>query len=213
LITIVLSDDQVVAREAVRRFLEEQPDLRVVGESTDFRSTIEAVRRAQPDILLVAATRADFNPARLLENLTAYSPATRMVVFSIRPEKQVIPRTIREVAACLSSDSTSEDLLNAIRNLSGGGRYRSRARAPSPPDSKTDSSAAAMAATLTPREREVLDLVAEGLPTAEIARRLAISPRTVDSHRASMLRKLGLQSHWELIRYSLRLDRKSGDRR
>ena len=206
--TIVLADDHQVVRNGLRVLLEAEPDFSVVGEAGDGLEAVRLVERLQPDVLVLDLMMPGLNGLEVARQVSQRSPQTRVVILSMYDNEAYVLEALRAgAAAYVPKESTSAELVRAIREAVAGRRYLS------PPLSeraieiyiqKAESAALDPYETLTAREREVLHLVAEGHTNAEIAARLFVSPRTVETHRANLMRKLGLHTQTDLIRYALR---------
>jgi len=206
--TIVLADDHQVVRNGLRVLLEAEPDFSVVGEAGDGLEAVRLVERLQPDVLVLDLMMPGLNGLEVARQVSQRSPQTRVVILSMYDNEAYVLEALRAgAAAYVLKESTSAELVRAIREAVAGRRYLS------PPLSeraieiyiqKAESAALDPYETLTAREREVLHLVAEGHTNAEIAARLFVSPRTVETHRANLMRKLGLHTQTDLIRYALR---------
>ena len=206
--TIALADDHQVVRNGLRVLLEAEPDFSVVGEAGDGLEAVRLVERLQPDALVLDLMMPGLNGLEVARQVSQRSPQTRVVILSMYDnEAYVLEALWAGAAAYVLKESTSAELVRAIREAVAGRRYLS------PPLSeraieiyiqRAESAALDPYETLTAREREVLHLVAEGHTNAEIAARLFVSPRTVETHRANLMRKLGLHTQTDLIRYALR---------
>lgn len=206
--TIVLADDHQVVRQGLRALLEAEPDFRLIGEAGDGLETAQLVERLQPDVLIVDLMMPNLNGLEVTRQASQRSPQTRVVILSMHANEAYVLEALRNGAAgYVLKDSSAADLVQAVREVIAGRRYLS------PPLSeraieaylhKAGAAALDPYETLTTREREVLHLAAEGYTNAEIAARLSISPRTAETHRANMMRKLELRTQTDLIRYALR---------
>jgi DNA-binding NarL/FixJ family response regulator len=207
-ISIVLADDHPVMRRGLRSLLESDPDLSVVGEAGDGLDAIRLVERLRPNVLVLDLMMPGLSGLEALRIIRQRVPQTRVLVLSMYSNKAFIAETLKNGATgYLLKGCTEEDLVRAVRETAAGRRCLS------PPVTEIaidDYIAQASAGpfdpheTLTAREREVLQLAAEGLTNSEIASRLHISPRTVENHRAHVMRKLGLQNHTDLVRHAMR---------
>lgn len=187
--------------------LQLEPDLDIVGEAPDGLKAVQLVERLKPRVLVVTMPLPGLNGLDVTSHVRQRVPGTAVIVLSSAPDERWVVEALRAGAAgVVVQQAKGEELVRAIRTVGVGRRYlsapfsaqgvdtwlrRARAAAPDPYE------------TLTSREREVLQLVAEGYSSAGIAARLSISPRTAESHRASVMRKLGLGNQVELVRYAL----------
>ena len=187
-VTIVLADDHNVVRQALRTLLETEPRFVVLGEAGDGLQAVELAARLEPDVLVVDLMMPGLGGMEVTRQLARRSPATRVVILSMSISEAHVLEALRSGArGYVRKDATAADLIHAIET------YRRRAaEALDPYD------------TLTSREREVFHLAAEDLGNVEIAARLGISPRTVETHRANALHKLRLRRQGDVVRYALR---------
>ena len=206
-ITIILAEDLTLVRRGIRCLLELQEDFKIVGESADGAKTVSLVARLKPRMLIVALAMPGLNGLEITRRVRERSPATDVIILSQYSKEQFVLQALRNgAAAYVVKRARPSELVRAIRRVGAGHRYLSQ---PLSRDSmETWLQRAANAGpdpyeTLTDREREVLRLVSEGYTGARIGRRLSISRRTAESHRASVMRKLGVQGRVDLIRYVL----------
>ena len=209
MVRVVLADDHPVVRQGLRRLLEGEPDLTVVGETGEGREVVALVARTEADVLVVDLRLPGLSGLEITRQVSRERPATRVLVLSMHAtEAYVLEALANGASGYALKDSSADETLRAIREVAAGRRYLA------PP--LTDRAIEAYAQrlrdqpstdpydALTSREREVLQLAAEGLANAEIGKRLFISPRTVEVHRGNLSRKLGLGSQTDLVRYALR---------
>jgi len=205
--TIVLADDHHIVRQGLRALLEAEPGLRVVGEAGDGLETLQLVERLQPDLLVLDLVMPGLGGLEVARRIGRHAPRTRVVVLSMHANEAYVLEALRAgVAAYVLKQSTADELVRAVRAASAGQRYLSpplSERAIEAYLEKARETALDPYETLTNREREVLHLATEGLTNAEIADRLVVSPRTVETHRANLMRKLSLRSQTDLVRYAL----------
>jgi DNA-binding NarL/FixJ family response regulator len=203
-ITIVLADDHNIVLKGLRALLESQQGFQVVGEALDGIKAASLVERVKPDVLIVDLMMPGLSGFDVARRVTKRVPKTRVIVLSMYASEPHVVEALRSGAsAYVLKDASVEELAIAIREVAAGRRYLSAPysnelidtylKRPGDVDPYD---------TLTPREREVLHLVAEGLTSSEIAGRLFISPRTAESHRANLMRKLGLRSRTDLVRFA-----------
>jgi two-component system response regulator NreC len=206
-LTIVLADDHHVVRNGLRLLLENKLNAQIVGEAANGLDTVAMVAALQPDLLIVDVMMPGMNGLDVTRRVRQVSPGTRVVVLSMYGDEAHVRDALRAGAtAYVLKESLSEDFVYAIQQAARGQRYLSPALSRQvitwlAEDAKPATNEPA--STLTPREREILRLVAQGRTSAEIAAQLVISVRTVDWHRANMLHKLGLRTSAELVRYAI----------
>ena len=195
-------------RQGLRATLESQPDFSVIGEASDGLETLQVVEQLRPNVLVLDLLMPGLNGFETLRRVAEYFPKTCVVVLSIEGNEKNIAKALSNGAlGYVVKDAPTDELFQAIREAAAGKRHlsprvfeialsayvkRRQSHEPDPDKSLTD------------REREVLHLAAQGLTNREIGTRLFISPRTVESHRASMMRKLGLRKPADLILYAVR---------
>jgi two-component system response regulator NreC len=207
-LSIVLADDHPVVRLGMRALLESEPDFCIVGEAGDGLETTRLVERLQPDVLVLDLMMPALNGLEALRIIRQRSPRTRVVVMSMHSNNAFVAEALRnDATGYVLKGSCEEDLARAVREAAAGRRFLSAPVTERAIEAYIEQSRAAEFdphETLSPREREVLQLAAEGKTGSEIAARLHVSPRTVENHRANLMRKLGLQNPSELVRYALR---------
>ena len=207
-ISIVLADDHPVVRRGMRTLLESEPDFSIVGEAGDGLETVRLLERLQPDVLVLDLMMPGLGGLEILRILPHRSPQTRVVVLSMYSSTAFIAEALKNGATgYVLKGCTEENLVRAVREAAAGRRFLS------PPVTEIAIDAYIAQAkvepfdaheTLTAREREVLQMVAEGKSSPEIAARLHISHRTIENHRANLMRKLGLHNQVELVLHALR---------
>lgn len=208
-IRILLADDHNVMRDGLRVLLERQPGFEVVAEAAD---GIDAVRQAEehtPDVVVMDIAMPTLNGIEATRRITMAEPRTQVVILSMHFDESYILRSMKAGArGYLLKDSAKADLINAIRSVHEGRSFLS----PRVSQLLKDDYLSQLEARgvddsydlLTDREREILQLVAEGKTNKEIANVLNVSPYTIDTHRAHILQKLNLHSGPELILYAVR---------
>lgn len=206
--TIVLADDHHLVRAGLRSLLEAEPDFEVVGEAADGLTAIQMVERLSPDVLIADLMMPDLNGLEVTRHVSQSTPATRVVILSMHANEPYVLEALRNGAsAYVLKESRADDLVHAVHEVLLGRRYLSpplSERAIQSYISKTQAETLDPYETLTTREREILHLTAQSYSATEIAERLSLSPRTVETHRANLMRKLDLHTQTDLIRYALR---------
>jgi two-component system, NarL family, response regulator NreC len=205
---ILLADDHQVVREGFRALLESEPDFEIVGETGDGLEAVRLVEQQKPHVLVVDLMMPGLNGLEVARQVTQRSPRTRIVVLSMHANEAYVLEALKNGAsAYVLKDASAAELVRAVREALAGRRYLSPPLSEPAIDSYIEraksSDSLDLYDTLTNREREVLQLAAEGHTNGEIAGRLFISPRTVETHRANVMHKLGLRSQTELVRYAL----------
>lgn len=206
-ISIVLADDHPVLRLGLRVLLSAEPDLEVVGEAGDGDAALALVEQLHPQVLLLDLVMPGLDGLEVVRQAAQRCPQTRVVVLSMHAHEAYIVQALRGGAlAYVPKDSPATAVVDAVRAAAAGERVLSPTLSENDVQAYIDrkeNSPFDLHETLTPREREVFRLAAEGLTSREIAARLFLSPRTVERHRANMMRKLDLQSQTELVRYAV----------
>jgi two-component system, NarL family, response regulator NreC len=207
-ITIVLADDHHLIRRGLRALLETEADFSVVGEAADGLQAAQLVERLKPNILVIDFIMPGLNGLEVARRVKQSSTKTRVLLLSMYTNESYVLEAFRNGAVgYVLKDSTADDLVRAVRQVAAGHRYLSAPLSERAIDSyvqRARRGKSDLYETLTAREREVLQLAAEGHSSKEIASRLFISPRTAETHRANLMHKLGLHSLSDLIRYALR---------
>ena len=208
MIRVLIAEDHAVVRQGLRMVLEAESDLSVVGEVDDGLKVADRVADANPDVVLLDLGLPGLHGLEVIRSVARRAPAARVLVLSMHAHEEYVRGALANGAAgYLLKGSDSQEVVTAIRKVAAGERYVSAdvanhfvsAFLEGATTSVTDSYD-----TLTDREREVLNLMAEGHANAAIAERLFISARTVETHRASVMRKLRLRSQTDVVRYALR---------
>jgi two-component system, NarL family, response regulator NreC len=207
-VTVLLADDHPIVRQGLRHLLEAEPDLKVVGEASDGLQAVQLTEKFKPNVLIVDMMMPDLNGLEVLRQVKDRSPATCCIVLSMQSADVYVVEALKAGAlGYVLKETGPSELVNAVQQVIGGRRYLS------PRLSERLIDVLLQAAedlthdpyeTLTNREREVLQMAAEGMTTSAIAKRLSISPRTAELHRGRMMDKLGLNNQTELIRYALK---------
>ena len=203
-ITIVLGDDHNIVLKGLRALLESQPGFSVIGEATDGLKVSNLAEQLKPDILVVDLMMPGLSGFDVARRVVKRLPKTRVIILSMYSSEPHVVEALQSGAmAYVVKDASPEELATAIREVSAGRRYLSAPYSNELIDTYLKRPGGVDPYdTLTPREREVLHLVAEGMTSGEIAGRLFISPRTAESHRANLMRKLGLRSRTDLVRFA-----------
>ncbi len=206
--TIVLADDHHIVRQALRTTLDAEPDLAVIGEAGDGLEAVRLVTQLQPDVLITDVVMPGVGGLEACRQVTERVPATRVIVLSMYDDELYVLQALEYGAAgYILKESDIADLIQAIHDVTAGRRYLSPSLSERAIEfylQQAEESAPDKYEILTRREREVLHLSAEGLNNREIGDRLSISHRTVETHRANLMHKLGLDSQTDLVRYALK---------
>ena len=207
MINIVLADDHNIVRKGIQALLALQSDFKVIGEACDGLEAIEMVEKLKPDILVLDLMMAGVNGMEVARQLSKKCPQTGIVVLSMHSNEAYVVEALRCGAkAYILKDNTTEELEHAIREVAAGRRYLSgplAERAIEVYAQKTAADPHDPYEQLTNREREVFQMALQGLNDSKIAARLFISPRTVETHRSNLLRKLGVRTQADLLKYAM----------
>ncbi len=206
-IRCLLADDHTLVRQGIRRLLESEPDIEVVGEAASAEEAVQKTRETRPDIVLMDVGMPGLSSFEAARQIKRDSLVTRVLFLTMYDDEEYVIECMESGASgYLLKDAPSHQLIAAVRDVYRGGKYVS------PPllgkmvdlyqSQRIDS--AGRAARLTPRERQILKLLAEGKSAKEVAALLDLSVRTVESHRFNLMRKIGVHNKVELLTYALR---------
>lgn len=208
-IRIVLADDHTILRNGLRLLLERHADFSVVGDASNGREAVEVVLQQSPDVVIMDIAMPFLNGIEAAKRISASHSKTSVIILSVHSDESYILRALRAGArGYLLKDSAEADLVQAVRAVAAGKAFFS----PAVSKVLADDYVRQMAQQgvedpydlLTPRERELLQLITELKSTKEIAELLNVSPHTVDTHRGNLMQKLNVHSVAELILYAVR---------
>ena len=207
MIRILLADDHTLVRESLVSLLQAGGDVQVVAQAADGLETVQKAIASLPDIVVTDIAMPRLNGIEVVRRLREAVPQVRVLVLTMHQEDEYVLQAVRAGASgYLVKDSAASELLAAVRSLHAGNGYfgpqasKALAEQMQHPERQVDDPYG----RLTPREREVFHLIVEGMTTKEIARRLDISAKTAENHRARVLDKLDVRNTAELVRYALR---------
>jgi two-component system, NarL family, response regulator NreC len=207
-VKVLLADDHPIVLQGLRRLLESKPDFLVVAETGDGHEVLALAERFKPDVLIVDLMMPGMNGLEVTRQVCQQMKGIRVIILSMHNDDGFVIEALRHGAiGYVIKDSGPAELVEAIYQVMQGRRYLSRTIADRFSDQlliHPDAPLEDPYNRLTKREREVLQLVAEGFTGQEIAKRLSISPRTVEQHRANVMQKLGLQNQREILRYAIK---------
>ena len=207
-IRILLADDHGLVRAGLRLLIAQQPDMQVVGEAENGRGAVDLAQKLSPRIVLMDISMPDLNGVDATQQIIALSPPPCVIALSGHTDQRAVVAVLRAGASgYVVKNAPAEELMLAIRTVADGKVYLSPQIAGSVLDDfrrSTSAGSSAGSSTLSPREREVLQLMAEGKSTKQIASILNISKKTADNHRAHLMEKLKASSLAELIKYAIR---------
>ncbi len=206
---LLLADDHTVVRQGLRRILEDRPEWEVVAEAGDGREAVRQAEVHKPDVAIVDVAMPLLNGIETTRQITRKSPATRVLVLSMHADEAYVTQILRAGATgYLLKDSADVDLIQAVAAVAKGTSFFSPAIARVMLDDYVQKLAEKGVTdryeSLSEREREIFQLIAEGKANKEIAVLLSISPSTVETHRARIMEKLDLHSAAEIVLYAVR---------
>jgi two-component system response regulator NreC len=208
-IRVFLVDDHTVVRQGLRRILESDDEIEIVGEAGDGRTAIDLVQKLRPHVVVMDVAMPELNGIEATRQILKRVEGAKVLVLSMHGDDVYVRQALKAGArGYLLKDSEDLDLIKAVKAIRGGGSFFS------PPVSKVvlsgylgdkaDGDAEDSVARLTDREREVLQLIAEGKTNKEVAHSLTVSVNTVETHRKHIMEKLDLHNTAELVRFAIR---------
>lgn len=207
-IRVLLVDDHQLFRQGLRSMLANDAGIEVVGEAENGRSAVELARQLAPDVVVMDISMPDLNGIEATRQIAARAPQTRVLALSMHSDRRFVTGALAAGAAgYLLKDCAFEELCRAVHAVAKKQVYLSPAVAGEAVDAHVrggEDAASPALRDLTSRQREILQLVAEGRATKQIAARLHISTKTVDTHRHEIMTKLGLHSIAELTKFAVR---------
>lgn len=204
MIRVLLADDHVLVREGLRALLAREADIQVVAEAGDGREALLLAREARPDVAALDLSMPLLNGLEAARQIAAWERAPRVILLTVHAEDRYVLEALRAgVRGYVLKKQAAADLVRAIREVSGGGVYLSPGISSAVVEA-IRSPQRVPEELLTPREREVLQLVAEGKTTKEIAVLLGVSVKTADAHRTRLMQKLDIHDIAGLTRYAIR---------
>jgi len=204
---ILICDDHTLFVEGIKAMLRNESSLEIVGEARDGRQAVELVKELKPDVLLMDVSMPDMNGFDATQRVHELDPNIKVLILTMHDEEELVARCLEAGAAgYIIKDAPASQLLYAIEMVKKGERYLSPVvlkqvvagyvKNSNVPQTSYD--------RLSPREREVLKLLAEGLSVKEIATRLNLSVKTVDVHKTNLMKKIDVHDRTELIKYAIR---------
>lgn len=205
---ILLADDHTVVRQGLRKVLEERPEWQVVAEAGDGREAVRLAEQVVPDVAILDIAMPLLNGIEATRQITRRVPTTRVVVLSMHADEAYVTQILQAGAtAYLLKDSADVDLIHAVDEVSRGKSFFSPAIARVMLDDyvrQGPDKGASRYESLSEREREIFQLIAEAKTNKEIASLLNVSPKTVETHRGHIMEKLDLHSAAEIVLYAVR---------
>jgi DNA-binding NarL/FixJ family response regulator len=204
MIKILIADDHGVVAEGLKHLVEAQADMEVVAIVGDGREAVRAARDAQPDVVLMDLSMPELNGADATRAILERDPKCRVIVLSMYAEREYVRRALKAGAmGYVVKRSAAREVIDAIRAVHAGRRYLSPRVADVVIDDYSGDANDDLLAKLSAREREVLQLLAEGRTGAEIAQRLSLSQKTVETYRARLIEKLGIRDVAGLVKFAI----------
>ena len=208
---ILIADDHEIVRQGVRNLLENETDLEVCAEATIGRDAVSLAEKFQPDVAILDLSMPDLNGLEAARQIRKLSPKTRVLIFTMHEAEQLVHEVFNAgVAGYVLKSDAGRHLVTAIRSVADGNHYFSsklsevifggflKRDTPHSPSPSGDD------AKPTSREREIIQLLAEGNSNKEVAATLGISVKTAETHRATLMKKLNFHSISDLVRYAIR---------
>ena len=200
-IRLLLADDHVMFAQGLKSLLGDEFEL--LGTAENGEQLVEATLRSQPDVILVDISMPVLNGFDAVRKIKAFGRETRIIFLTMHDDATLLAEAFRcGASGYVLKQAAGEELVNAIREVAQGRNYVSPLVTNRPTEPLSER---ALKTTITPRQREVLELISRGLTMKEIAAELNISTRTAESHKYEMMQALGVETTAELIRYCLRL--------
>jgi DNA-binding NarL/FixJ family response regulator len=203
-IRILIADDHGIVAEGLKHLIEAQPDMEVVALVGDGREAVQQAREVQPDVVLMDLSMPELNGADATRAILERDAKCRVIVLSMYAQREYVRRALKAGAAgYVVKRSAAKEVVEAIRAVHAGQRYLSPRVADVVLEDYTDDKQDDLLSRLSAREREVLQLLAEGRTGAQIAERLSLSQKTVETYRARLVEKLGIRDLAGLVRFAI----------
>jgi DNA-binding NarL/FixJ family response regulator len=207
-VRLLLVDDHKMMREGLAALLHDVPDIQIVGEANDGREALDLIRTLHPDVVVMDVGMPELNGVEATRRIRAEFDGVRVIALSTHTDKRYVHHMLEAGAnGYVLKISAHEELIRAVRAASQGRTYLSPEIAGLVVERSTSTNAGrdmSVYSTLSSREREVLQLVAEGKTSAETAKEMHISVKTVETHRRNIVQKVGLHGTAELTKYAIR---------
>src|ERR1700727_1877208 len=202
---ILVADDHGIVRSGIKLLLERQPGLEVVAEAADGVEAVEQALSVRPDLCILDVGMPRMTGLQAAREIRSHVPDARVLILSMHDDEHYLFEALKAGASgYLLKREADQDLVGAVRAVNGGEAFLTNAAQRSLIREWMDDDAGGPAIPLTPREEEVVKLIAEAYTNAQIAEILHLAEKTVESHRANVLCKLGMRDRGELVRYAIR---------
>jgi DNA-binding NarL/FixJ family response regulator len=202
---ILVADDHGIVRAGIRLLLERQADLEVVAEANDGVEAVERALAVRPDLCILDVGMPRMTGLQAAREIRAHLPSARVLILSMHDDERYLFEALKAGASgYVLKREADQDLVGAIRAVGGGEAFLTNAAERSIIREWMDDGAEGPAIPLTPREEEVVKLIAEAYTNTQIADILHLAEKTVESHRANVLRKLGMRDRVQLVRYAIK---------
>lgn len=203
-ITVFVADDHAVLREGLASLLAAQPDIRVIGSAAEGREAVRQVMQLQPQVVILDIAMPQMNGIEAAREMRERAPQSRVVMLSMYSSAEHVFHALEAGArAYVLKDSAASEIVAAVRAVHAGRRYLSPKVAETMADMVERSAAESPLSRLSARERQVLQLVAEGNSSAQIAALLHLSPKSVDTYRSRVMQKLHLSDVASLVKFAI----------
>ncbi len=207
-IRVLLADDHKIIRDGLKTLIDKETGMEVVAEAENGRKTVRLAQKLHPNVIIMDVTMPDMNGIEATRKIMEEAPDCRIIGLSMHSDRRYILGMLEAGASgYLLKDCAFEELAAAVRNVAGGNTYLSPRITEVVVKGYLDKTAGpsrGLGSALTPREREVLQLLAEGMAAKEVASHLNVSVKTVETHRRNMMEKLDMRSIAELTKYAVR---------
>ena len=208
-ITVFLADDHAMVRDGLQLLLETSGDIEVVGQAGSGRAAVLQVNQIKPDVVLMDIAMPELNGIEATRQLIGDQPETKVIILSMHATSEHIYQALQAGASgYLLKEAVGQEVVKAVHEVFNGQRYLSQKITETLVDDylvqRDLGQTRSPLDRLSPREREVLQLVSEGLSSAKIAEQLALSPKTVDTYRSRIMQKIGVRDVTELVKFAIR---------
>lgn len=204
-IRVYIADDHAIIRDGLRALLEARDDMEVVGSAENGRLAVKEVNELQPDVVIMDIAMPERNGIEATAMLRGSAPSTRVIMLSMHATTEHVYHALRAGAmGYLLKNSAGAELVEAVRTVHAGKRYFShKINDLLVEDYVREGHAASPIASLTGREREILQLIAEGRTSVEVGRLLSLSPKTVETYRSRLMQKIGVEDVVGLVKFAI----------